>query len=206
MESNDSASTLIPGIGALAQSVDEPTESLQWYALYTLPRHEKTVARHFGERKIPHFLPLYQAVHNWNRRTVRVSLPLFPGYIFVKSARYSRGRILEVPGVVYFVGSGAVPSPIPNPEIEALRTIVLSGKEVVPHPYIAPGNVVSISHGPLAGLSGVVERGKSGNRFIVSIELIKRCIAVEIDGVLLDLTTHGLNASAIQASRPIPTL
>jgi transcription antitermination factor NusG len=196
MESNSTASTLCPGIGTLAQSVDEPAESLQWYALYTLPRHEKTVARHFGERKIPHFLPLYQAIHRWNKRTARVSLPLFSGYIFVKSGQYSRARILEVPGVVYFVGSGAVPSPIPNDEIDALRKIMLSGKEVVPHPYIAPGNVVRVSHGPLAGLSGVVERGKSGNRFIVSIELIKRCIAVEIDGVLLDLASQKLNVTS----------
>jgi transcription termination/antitermination protein NusG len=193
MVSNNSTAASLPHRSAPIQSLEKQAGFLHWYALYTLPRHEKTVARHFCEREIPHFLPLYQAIHRWNKRTARVSLPLFPGYIFVQSGQHSRGKILEVPGVVYFVGSGAVPSPIPNAEIEALRNIMLSGKEVAPHPYISPGNWVRISHGPLAGLTGIVERGKSGSRFIVSIELIRRCIAVELDGILLSPSARVLN-------------
>jgi len=154
----------------------------RWYAVYTWARHEKAVARHFEERGLTYFLPLYQAVHRWNKRSSRVSLPLFPGYVFVQTAMRERFQPLQVPGVLHYAGSGVTPSPIADDEIEALRKILISGKEVGPHPYLSAGNPVQIVAGPLAGLRGIVQRTKSGNRFVLSVETIRQSIAVELDG------------------------
>ncbi|MGB7190789.1 MAG: transcription termination/antitermination NusG family protein, partial [Acidobacteriaceae bacterium] len=77
-----------------------------WYAVYTWARHEKAVARHFEERGVRYFLPLYQAIHRWNKRSCRVSLPLFPGYVFVRTGAQERYRPLQVPGVLHYAGMG----------------------------------------------------------------------------------------------------
>ena len=163
-------------VGLLAEQPE------RWYAVYTWARHEKAVARHFEDRGLTNFLPLYQAVHRWNKRSCRVSLPLFPGYVFVRTGGPERYRPLQVPGVLHYAGTGTLPVAIADEEIEALRQILISGKEVGPHPYLATGQQVRIAAGPLAGLRGIIQRSKSGNRFVVSVETIKQSIAVELDG------------------------
>jgi transcriptional antiterminator NusG len=160
------------------------SEEPRWYAVYTWARHEKAVASQFEQRGLKHFLPLYLTVRHSNMRTVRLSLPLFPSYVFVQTGAAEHFRPLQVPGVVHYVGNRRA-SPIPNDEIEGLRRVLLSGVGVAPHPYLAPGNAVWISSGPLAGLSGVIERTKSGSRFIVSVNMIMRSIAVEVNGLHL---------------------
>lgn len=170
----------LPVVGGHLSLVPDPPP--RWYAVYTWARHEKAVARHFDERGLMYFLPLYQALHRWNKRTCRVSLPLFPGYVFVRTGGAERYKPLQVPGVLHYAGTGSAPSAIADEEIEALRRILVSGKEVGPHPYLSTGQQVRIAAGPLAGLRGVIQRSKSGNRFVVSVETIKQSIAIELDG------------------------
>src|SRR6185437_127284 len=121
-------SSLTPAFGNLLSLV--PEQHLCWYAVYTWARHEKAVARHFEQRGMTYFLPLYQAMHRWNKRTCRVSLPLFPGYVFVRTGGAERYKPLQVPGVLHYAGTGSSPSAIADEEIEALRRILISGKEV----------------------------------------------------------------------------
>ena len=160
----------------------ETDDSPRWYAVYTSARHEKAIARHFDERGLTYFLPLYQVVHRWNKRSCRVSLPLFPGYVFVQTRRQNRFRPLQVPGVLHYVATGAIPCPIADEEIEALRKILVNVTDVGPHPYLSSGQRVQIAAGPLAGLSGIIQRTKAGNRFVVSVEMLKQSISIEIDG------------------------
>lgn len=76
-----------------------------WYAIYTSPRHEKRVHEHLSYRNVESFLPLYRTIHRWkNGCKPLVELPLFPGYLFVKIGQPQRVRVLEVPGVLSFVG------------------------------------------------------------------------------------------------------
>jgi transcriptional antiterminator NusG len=152
-----------------------------WYAVYTWARHEKAVTTHFEQRSIEHFLPLYASVRTWNKRVTKIQLPLFPGYVFVRTGASDHSRPLQVPGVVRYVGNRA-PVPIPDDEISGLQQVLTSGNPVAPHPYLAPGSTVRIAQGALAGLRGVVERAKSNYVFVVSIAMIQRSVAVEIDG------------------------
>lgn len=179
-------------------------DSMHWYAVYTCARHEKAIARHFDERGLSYFLPLYQVVHRWNKRSCRVSLPLFPGYVFVQTSTQDRYKPLQVPGVLHYVATGVAPCPIANEEIQALRKILINVTDVGPHPYLSSGQRVQIAAGPLAGLSGIIQRTKAGNRFVVSVEMLKQSISIEIDGFQIaspqhSQGLHGQNAMQLVA-------
>jgi len=93
------------------------------FAVYTSSRHEKRVAKQFCEHGFDNFLPLVEKAHHWKKRTaVQLHLPLFPNYVFVHIAPRQRTAVLAVPGVLAIVGSGHIPSPLPDNEIEMLRT------------------------------------------------------------------------------------
>jgi transcription antitermination factor NusG len=153
----------------------------QWLAVYTTARHEKTVAGHFAVRQIESFLPLYRTVRKWkNGCTMTLQLPIFTGYIFVRLDPRDRVRVLEVPGVLWIVSAGDRPLPLPDAEIEALRSgINLSKCE--PHPYLVVGDMVRIKTGALAGMEGVLLRKKGILRVVVTLDLIKQSVAVEVD-------------------------
>jgi transcription antitermination factor NusG len=152
----------------------------EWFAIYVMPRHEKRIAQHLQVRQIEHFLPLYETRRKWrDGSNVTVQLPLFPGYLFVRLLRGQRVRALEVPGVFSAVGKRES-SIISDIYIDSLRKIVSLGK-AEPYPYLAVGTLVHIRFGALAGLQGIVVRQKASCRVILSLELIKKSVAVEVD-------------------------
>ena len=164
--------------GALVASV---VESPKWFAVYTTPRHEKAVARHFEFRRIESFLPLYMELHRWkNGCRVNVEQPLFPGYIFARIGRRDSTQVLSVPGVLLIVGSGREPLALPDFEIEALRS-GLHLRKFEPHPYLVVGEKARIKSGSLAGMVGVLARKKNSLRVVLTLELIMRSVAVEVD-------------------------
>jgi transcription antitermination factor NusG len=152
----------------------------RWYAAYTSANHEKRVSEQLGAREVEHFLPLYASLRRWKDRRVKVTLPLFPGYVFVRTALLSRLQVLQVPGVVRLVGFHGSPAALPEDEIEALRTSLRDGLRADPHPYLTEGRRVRVLAGPLAGLTGILMRRKSGARFVVSVDLIQRSVALEL--------------------------
>lgn len=153
----------------------------QWFAVYTSSRHEKWVTTNLMQRQIESFLPLYEKVHHWSKRTpVRLKLPLFPNYVFVHIPPQGRSSVLAVPGVVAIVGRGNVPSPLPDDEIESLRTSLQQGK-FEPHPYLVAGERVRVRGGALEGIEGIVVRRKNEVRVVLTLELIQRSVAVEVD-------------------------
>ena len=152
-----------------------------WYAAYTCANHERRVAKQFGNRGLEYFLPQYEAVHKWQDRRVRLQLPLFPGYVFVRMALCDRLRALQVTSVVRLVGFGDEPTALDSKEIETLRNGLQHCGHAQPHPYLAIGKRVRIGYGPLTGLEGTLLRRKSRWRLLVSIELIGRAIVVDVD-------------------------
>src|SRR5882724_10943079 len=94
---------------------------LFWYAAYTSANHEKRVAEQLGVRLVEHFLPVYESVRRWKDRRMKLELPLFPGYIFVRLALCDRLQVLQVPGVAKLVGFNGTPTALPQEEIDALK-------------------------------------------------------------------------------------
>ena len=151
-----------------------------WLAAYTSPRHEKAVARHLEVREIEHFLPVYRVVRRWkNGCNVPVEFPLFPSYVFVRMGQERSSRLLDIPGLLAFVGPGRFPAAIPDVEIDWLRR-ELPHRKFEPHPYLTVGSQVRITAGPLTGASGILLRKKNGLRVVLSVDLIRQSIAVEV--------------------------
>lgn len=152
----------------------------QWYAAYTLPRHEKAVAGRLLNEEIEIYLPLYWAVRHWNHRIVKAELPLFPGYVFVRLTITDRVRVLKNPGVIRLVGSKGRAAALPECEIETLRS-TLAIYRAEPYPYLTPGKQIRIRSGPFKGCEGKILRRKGKLRLLVSIELIQSSILLEVE-------------------------
>jgi transcription antitermination factor NusG len=161
------------------------TES-RWYAAYTSARHEKKIATELTRLCVEHFLPLYTSVRRWRDRRVQIELPLFPSYIFVHLPLVERLRVLRVPGVVRLVGFTCSPVPLPDSEITRIRSILHDRFRAEPYPYLTTGKRVRVKTGPLAGWEGRVTGRKKRNRFVVTMALIQRSVAIEIDGIDLE--------------------
>jgi transcription antitermination factor NusG len=153
----------------------------RWYAACTSPRHEKKVAQQFEGNCVPYFLPLYRSLRRWKDRRKQIDLPLFPGYVFVHVALKDRLQVLRVPGVVQFVSFGGKPAVLPSAEIESLRNGLIRGVLAEPHPYLKLGHRVRVHSGPLSGQEGILVRRKEKFRVVLSIHLIQRSVAVEVD-------------------------
>jgi transcription antitermination factor NusG len=154
---------------------------LQWFAAYTSPRHEKRVAMQMEQHGIHCFLPLYRSVRRWKDRRKQLDLPLFPGYLFVRIALMHRLRVLQLPGVVELVGTLGRPAALPESDIETLRRSLLDGLQVKPHPFLKVGRRVRVHGGPMAGVEGILLRRKDRLRVVLSIDLIARSVAMEVD-------------------------
>lgn len=165
-----------------------PSDYLEprWYAAYTCAQHEKRVTKQLEERCVESFLPLYETVRRWKDRRVRLQMPLFPGYVFVRLALRDRLQVLQVPSVVRLVSFNGIPTALPEEEMESLRNGLRSGICAEPHPYLKVGKRVWIKSGPLQGMRGILVRKKNAIRVVVSLDLIMRSVAVETD--LADLT------------------
>lgn len=170
-----------------APTMDAPANLLEagagpsWYALYTCPRHEKRVAQQIEQRRISCFLPLYRSVRRWKDRRKELELALFPGYVFVRIALEDRLRVLQMASVVRFVSSNGHPVPLPDAEMESLMNGLSQGVRTEPHPYLTVGRLVHVRSGPLAGARGILVRRKHKFRVVLSLDLIMRSVAVEVD-------------------------
>jgi transcription antitermination factor NusG len=137
-------------------------------------------------RSVEYFLPVYQSVRQWQDRRVRLQLPLFPSYVFVRIPVRERLRVLEVAGVASVVSFGGHPAPIPKEDIAIIRACLARDHVVQPHRYLKRGQRVRVSNGPLAGLTGIVVRQRNRTRLVISFVLLQRSVAVEIDAADLD--------------------
>jgi len=170
--------------GGLGTAMLKP--EIHWYAAYTCAQHEKSVARQLESRSIESFLPLYEKVSRWKDRRVKVQLPLFTGYVFVRIALEEKLRVLQIPSVVRLVGLNGSPTPLTHDEMEAMRNGLTQILNAEPCPYLQVGRRVRIKSGPLAGLQGILLRKKASYRFVLSLELICRSIVVDVDAADLE--------------------
>jgi transcription antitermination factor NusG len=181
MTTNAIATTGPVGMQHIAPAVLAASPDRRWYAVYTSANHEKRVVDQLAPRAIEHFLPLYESVRRWKDRRMKLQLPLFPGYVFVRLWLGERLKVLQVPGVVRFVGFAGGPAVLPELQIEALRSSLRAQLHAEPCPYIMVGRRVRVMRGPLEGVTGILIRKKNVLRVVVSLDLLVRSAAVEVD-------------------------
>ncbi len=153
----------------------------RWYAVHVKSRAEKVVAAIAQNKGFEEFLPLCKVRRRWSDRVQTVDVPLFPGYLFCRVGAESRLPILTIPGVLGFAGVGKTPLPIEDGEIAAIQTAVASGLFAEPWPFLNCGEVVRLEAGPLAGLEGIYVTSRKQHRIVVSVALLQRSMAIEID-------------------------
>lgn len=162
--------------------------SASWYALYTAPRHEKSIARQIESRGVDCFLPRYRSVRRWKDRRKELEIVLFPSYVFVRMPLRNRFQILQLPGAVRLVTFNGQPAALADDEIESLRNRLSGNCRLEPHPYLRVGRRVRVRSGPMQGLEGIIQRTRDRCRVIFSVDLIMRSIAVEVDEADVELT------------------
>jgi len=158
---------------------------LAWFAAYTKHQHEKSAADHLARKGMEIFLPTFRDVRRWNDRMKTLILPLFPCYLFVRTSMEQKLDVLKTPGIFHIVESDGKACAIPDEEIAALQRLALN-ESIQPHAFLNSGDRVRIVKGSLAGIEGILVRVKNQHRVIVSIELLRKALAVEIDLSVLE--------------------
>ena len=152
-----------------------------WFALRVKPRCETLTASALDGKGFEQFLPLQTVRRRWSDRVKTSETPLFPGYVFCRFDPQKRLPILITPGVSSIIGFGKDPTPVADEEISSLQAVVKSGLFSAPCPFIGIGHKIRIDVGPLCGTEGIVTQVKNSTRLVVSITLLQRSVAVEID-------------------------
>jgi transcription antitermination factor NusG len=176
--------------GTLATVLHASDAEAKWFALSVTVRHEKMVSQVLQHKGFETFLPLYTRRHQYNRRVREFEIPLFPGYLFCRSALNARLPILTTPGVLQMIGAGRVPIPVEDNEITSLQKAAEAGVSMAPHPFWQSGQTGRIATGPLAGIEGIVVNAKQPLRLILSVGLLRRSVLLEIDSDCVDLVSE----------------
>ena len=181
--------------------MNEHCELYNWYAVETRHYREKNVAELLQGKGLETFLPTYEEPRQWSDRIKVAELPLFPGYLFCRLNGERRMPILSTPGVRKIVSFGKTPVPVPEDEIEAVQQFIKSKLKIQPWPFLEIGQKVRIQKGPLAGVDGILQEFRGNYRVVVSISLLQRSVAAELDGTWIKASgAYGLTASKSSVS------
>lgn len=161
--------------------MNSQTTNELWYAVQVRTRWERSAANLLTGKGYQTLLPTYQSQRRWSDRVRSVGLPLFPGYVFCRFDVNNRLPILITPGVISLVGRGRIPVPVEATEIATLETLVSSGLPAEPWPYLEVGQRVRIDDHALRGMEGILLGFKGHRRIVVSVTLLRRSVALEID-------------------------
>jgi transcription antitermination factor NusG len=129
-------------------------------------------------------------LRRWKDRRVKLELPLFPGYVFVRLALCDQLRLLQVPGVARLVGFNGAPAALPTEEIEALKKGLACGVRAEPHPFLTVGRRVRMRSGPFEGRQGILLRRRGNLRLVLSLDLIMRSVVIDVDAVDVEPVVH----------------
>ncbi len=150
----------------------------------TRPRYEKKVADALKIRDVNVFLPLFAENHRWSDRRKIIHIPLFAGYVFVRldSTPESRIPVLRIPGVMGFVGVRGAGVPIPDDQIDAVRTLLAHNIAMTPHMFLQVGKRVRIRGGSLDGLRGILLAKNGDLSLVISVDSIQRSVEIRVTG------------------------
>ena len=152
-----------------------------WFAVQTVARQEANVAQLLGQKGYNQYLPSFSITKVWKYRTKKVKRSLFPGYLFCQLDVRDRMPVLTTPGVIRILGVAKTPIAVNREEFDAVRTICESGLACEPAPFVTAGDRIKILEGPLRGVEGIVLAQKNELRLLVSVTLLQRSVAVEVN-------------------------
>ena len=152
-----------------------------WFALQTRPKNEKRIESLLRQKGYECFTPTHRSKRKWSDRTVEINLPLFPGYVFCRFSHSALGKAISTQGVIRIVGFGGSPAEVAIEEIEALQALTHSNLLREPWDYLPDGTIVLVETGPLAGVQGIICADKDKRQLIISVTLLQRSVAIQLD-------------------------
>lgn len=157
------------------------SSTLSWYALQVRSRKEGYIASQIQGQGFECLLPTYKSIRKWSDRVKELEQPLFPGYLFCRFDFQNRRPVITTPGVLQIVGFGRTATPVADEEIRALQLAVSSGMPKQPWPYLEVGQRVQVVYGNLTGLEGILVNIKGNHRVVLSVALLQRSVAMEVE-------------------------
>lgn len=183
---------------------DVSAPSSHWWALYTRHQHERVVAEQLSAKGFEIFLPVYDSIRRWKDRQKLLTLPLFPCYVFVRGAFDRRLQVVSTPGVHMILSHGEHAAVISEHEIDAIRKTVEGAFRVEPHPFLRCGERVRVTRGSLQGVEGILVRKKNQFRLVLTVEMLAKSVAVEIDATSVEpIASRGLPLGSAQVQLPL---
>ena len=168
-------------MNVLADTASNSSDGMSWFALQVRSRRESIIAAQLLEQGYECFLPLYKSVRRWSDRMKELEQPLFPGYLFSRFDYLNCRSLLMTPGVQQVLGNGRSPIPVEEKELESIRQALSSGLPNQPWPYLQVGERVRVNYGSLNNLEGFLINFKGSHRVVLSVTLLQRSVAMEID-------------------------
>jgi transcription antitermination factor NusG len=159
----------------------KPAKGFNWFALQVRSRWESTTSGLLHGKGLETFLPTYTTKRKWSDRLKVVESPLFPGYVFCRFDVHNRLPVLITPGVISVVGRGKTPIAVEDTEILSIQAALASGVHLEPWPYVEVGERVRIKDDVLDGMEGILTSFKGSHRVIISVSLLRRSVALEVD-------------------------
>jgi transcription antitermination factor NusG len=187
-------------VGNIGRAMEPRKQCYPWFALQVRSRYENIVVAHLDGKGYECFLPLHKSRRRWSDRFTEIEQPLFPGYVFCRLDPLNRFPIIVTPGVILIVGLGKTPVPIQEAEIAAIQAAVKAGLPSQPWPFLQIGQRVRIENGPLCGLDGILVDFKGHHRLLLSVTLLQRSIAVQVEHACVTPLPEQPGAGAVQAS------
>ena len=159
------------------------SESHNWYALYVKSRHEFVTESELRRKGIEVYLPAVKRLRWWKDRRKIIDFPLFPGYLFVYIQKRPEEflNVLKTKSVVTLLSSDpGCPTSVSSEEIESLKLLIESGKELDIYPHLKEGTRVRVKRGPLKNAEGILKKKEDQYMLLVNIELLGRSVGVKI--------------------------
>lgn len=160
---------------------------MPWYAVYTKSRHEYKAYTGLCQKSLTTFLPEMEVWSKRKDRKKKITVPLFPGYLFVNAVLDNETHltILKTVGVVRILGKklNTEPLPVPEEKILAIQRILEKKVELFSLQYPKAGEPARIMDGPFAGIEGtVITSDPKKELFVITIDLMQRSVAIKLEG------------------------
>ncbi len=164
-----------------SELTSEPSK-IRWYAIHVRSNFERRATTELSGKGLETYLPAYEEVHQWKDRKKKVTIPLFPGYVFVRFPDLPTRRltVLQAAGVVRILGSGESIESVPEEQIDSIQRLIRSAVRCTGHPFLREGVRVRVARGALRGLEGILTQVKNQTRLVVSVPLLGQSIAAEV--------------------------
>jgi transcriptional antiterminator RfaH len=163
----------------------ESSESNQWFAMYTLARHEKKLMRQLLDRRIAYYAPVISKLYRSGAGRVRTSfIPLFSNYVFVSGTEEERYKAVATGCISRWL-------PIKDPlrlitDLQQIRNLIATGVSITPEAKLEPGDKVRVRTGPFAGFYGLVTKRQGQTKLLVFVDFMGQGASVSLDDCQLD--------------------